>query len=256
MCKRFGDKTVLDGVWLEVWRGSVFTVLGSSGAGKSVLLKCIAGVEKPDCGVVEFYGEKLDFRRRSHRQEFRRRCSFLFQGNALFDSLTAVENVGLPLEQTTRLSDGEIRRRSLAALEQLDLLEHSNHFPSQLSGGMQKRLALARALVTQPEMVFFDEPTAGLDPLRRNAVFGMIAKYRMQFGFTAVVVTHDVQEALITSDYVALLEHGRIRFSGTPQEFHESELPVVVSFRESTAALRNLLVAIQAGEHISPDEEE
>lgn len=253
--KRFGNKTVLDGISLEVCPGTIFTVLGSSGAGKSVLLKCIAGVETPDAGIVEFDGEKLDFRNPKKRREFRRRCSFLFQGNALFDSLTALENVGLPLQQTTRLRDSEIRRRSLQALEQLDLLEHSDHFPSQLSGGMQKRLALARAIVTQPEMVFFDEPTAGLDPLRRNAVFTMIARYRLQFGFTAVVVTHDIPEALIASDRVALLDHGRIRFTGTPDEFANSSHPVVAAFRDSTSALRNSLAAIRAGEHIPQDSE-
>ncbi len=242
--KSFGRRRVLDGISLEVRRGSLSTVLGPSGAGKSVLLKCLANVEQPDAGRIFFDGRLLDFSDAAARDRFRRRCSFLFQGNALFDSLTALENVALPLEQTTDLPDEEIRRRSLEALEQLELHHHGDMHPGRLSGGMQKRLALARAIVTRPELVFFDEPTAGLDPLRRNAVFAMIARYQRQFGFTALVVTHDVTEALVASDQVALLDHGRICFAGTPEDFTASELPVVCAFRDSTAALRCALAEI------------
>ena len=187
-------------------------------------------------------------------REFRRRCSFLFQSNALFDSLTALENVALPLEQTTDLTDNEIRQRSLEALRQLEIDDHSNRYPSQLSGGMQKRLALARAIVTRPELVLFDEPTAGLDPLRRNAVFAMIAKYQRQFSFTALIVTHDVVEALVASDRVALLDRGRICFEGTPAEFSASTHPVVRGFRDSADALGSSLAAIRRGENVASDD--
>ncbi len=253
--KSFGARTVLAGVGFSVRRGSIFTVLGPSGAGKSVLLKCIANIEQPDGGSMTFDGRVLDFRLRPLRAAFHRRCSFLFQGNALFDSLTAMQNVALPLEQTTDLSRGEIRERSMEALEQLELHEHWDHYPAMLSGGMQKRLALARAIVTQPEMVFFDEPTAGLDPLRRNAVFAMIAKYQAVFGFTAVIVTHDVVEALAVSTVVALLYHGEICFCGTPQEFAASRHPVVESFRDSAQALRATLGSLRRGEDIAVDED-
>lgn len=245
--KSFGIRTVLRGVAFEVEKGRVFTVLGPSGAGKSVLLKCLAHIEEPDEGEVYFDGQKMDFHHRESRLAFRRRCSFLFQGNALFDSLTALENVALPLEQTTALSRTEIRDRALEALGQLELEEHAGHYPGQLSGGMQKRLALARAIVTRPEMVFFDEPTAGLDPLRRNAVFAMIAKYQRVFGFTALIVTHDVPEALEASCMVALLHHGGICFCGTSEEFVGSGHPVVASFRDSTDALRATLKAVRLG---------
>ena len=150
--KRFDDHVVLAGVGFDVQRGSVFTVLGPSGAGKSVFLKCLADVMQPDAGKIRFDGRPLDFTDPAARAEFRRRCSFLFQSNALFDSLTALENVALPLEQTTDLTDNEIRQRSLEALRQLEIDDHSNRYPSQLSGGMQKRLALARAIVTRPEL--------------------------------------------------------------------------------------------------------
>ena len=255
LVKSFGDRLVLRGVTFEVQKGSAFTVLGPSGAGKSVLLKCLANIEQPDEGRIVFEGRSLDFRDREMRDAFRHRCSFLFQGNALFDSLTALQNVALPLEQTTPLSRGEIKSRAMEALEQLELQEHADHYPAMLSGGMQKRLALARAIVTRPEMVFFDEPTAGLDPLRRNAVFTMIAKYQALFGFTALIVTHDVAEALAASSMVALLHKGEICFRGTPSDFAASANPVVASFRDSTDALRTTLAAVRRGERIGADEE-
>ncbi len=252
--KCFGEQPVLTGVTLDVPRGSVFSVLGPSGAGKSVLLKCVAGVEVPDRGRISFDGRPLASENPAADADFRRRCSFLFQSNALFDSLTALENVALPLEQTTDLPERDIRARSLEALRQLELDRFADRHPGQLSGGMQKRLALARAIVTRPELVFFDEPTAGLDPLRRNAVFAMIARYQRQFGFTALVVTHDVPEALLVSDRVALLEHGRIGFCGAPAEFSASADPRVAEFRDSPAALERALTGIRAGEIPNRDE--
>jgi phospholipid/cholesterol/gamma-HCH transport system ATP-binding protein len=254
LSKSFGERAILRGVGFAVRRGSVFTVLGLSGAGKSVLLKCLANIEQPDEGRIAFEGRTLDFSDRALRESFRRRCSFLFQGNALFDSLTALQNVALPLEQTSRLSRSEVRDRAMEALEQLELHEHADLYPGMLSGGMQKRLALARAIVTRPEMVFFDEPTAGLDPLRRNAVFAMIAKYQSVFGFTALIVTHDVVEALAASSRVGLLHQGEICFCGTPDEFASSAHPVVQSFRDSPEALRATLETLRRGGRL-PEEE-
>lgn len=251
--KRFGDNAVLTGASLDVPRGSLVTVLGRSGTGKSVLLKCLAGVMQADAGEILFDGKSLADR--AAQKDFRQRCSVLFQSNALFDSLTALENVALPLEQTSNLSDKEIRARSLEALKQLELEGHENHYPSEMSGGMQKRLALARAIVTRPELVLFDEPTAGLDPLRRNAVFTMIAKYQRQFHFTALVVTHDLAEALVASDHVAMLDGGRMCFQGTPTEFAASTDPVVRGFRDSEASLRETLAVIRRGETIQPEED-
>lgn len=241
--KQFDAHKVLGGVALEVPRGTVFSVLGPSGAGKSVLLKCLAGVLVPDAGEIRFDGRSLS--NPSARADFRRRCSFLFQNNALFDSLTALENVALPLEQTTDLPSREIRERCHDALRQLEIDEFAGLHPGELSGGMQKRLALARAIVTRPELVFFDEPTAGLDPLRRNAVFTMIATYQRQLGFTALIVTHDVPEALAVSDRVALLEGGRMRFEGTPAEFSACDDSTVCGFRDSARALEDALATVR-----------
>jgi phospholipid/cholesterol/gamma-HCH transport system ATP-binding protein len=220
--KQFGDHIVLDGVDLVVPRGGITCVLGRSGAGKSVLLKCLAGLLKPDVGEIRFA--------EVNAKELR--CSYLFQANALFDSLTAFENVALPLEQTTRLPASEIKQAALSALKNLGLEKFADHFPAQLSGGMQKRLGLARALVTRPVLVLFDEPTAGLDPLARNSVFSMIKQYREEFDFTAVVVTHDVPQALAASDRVALLENGRTHFQGAPAEFAASDDSIVRSFAD------------------------
>ena len=252
--KRFGDQVVLAGASLDVPRGSLVAVLGRSGSGKSVLLKCLADVIEPDAGSIVFDGKALTKQDRAARASFRQRCSFLFQSNALFDSLTALENVALPLEQTTELSGKVIHERSLEALQQLELEAFADRYPSQMSGGMQKRLALARAIVTRPELVLFDEPTAGLDPLRRNAVFTMIAKYQRQFGFTAVVVTHDLPEALAASDRVALLDRGGMCFQGTPADFAASTHPVVSSFRDSEQVLASTLASIRRGETMASED--
>lgn len=246
--KSFNGKSVLTGVDLEIPRGNIFTVLGPSGTGKSVFLKCLANILIPDAGRIRFDGRELGASDAAAREEFRKRCSFLFQSNALFDSLTALENVALPLEQTTNLDRFEIQERCRDALKQLEMEEFLDRYPAQLSGGMQKRLALARAIVTRPELVLFDEPTAGLDPLRRNAVFAMIAKYQRQFNFTALIVTHDVPEAIVASDRVALLNQGRIAFVGTPAEFSTSDNPVVSLFRDSAQALGESLAEIRCGQ--------
>ena len=234
----FGAREILAGVDLAVPRGAVVSVFGKSGTGKSVFLKCLAGLLTPDAGEICFDGRLLRASDPLARAEFRRRCSYLFQHNALFDSLTALENVALPLEQTLRLPDHEIHGRAREALRRLELENHCDHFLCEMSGGMQKRLALARAIVTRPEIVLFDEPTAGLDPVRRNVVFEMIARYQREFNFTAVVVTHDVPEALVASDRVALLDEGCVHFQGTPDAFVASEDPVVRAFRDSASALR------------------
>lgn len=246
--KQFGSLAVLADVHLIVPRGRVVTVIGKSGTGKSVLLKCLAGVVVPDAGEVYFDGNLLAPTDHEARAAFRRRCSYLFQSNALLDSLNAYENVALPLEQATLLPKREIVEKVRSALRRLELESAAKQYPGQMSGGMQKRLALARAIVTDPELVLFDEPTAGLDPLRRNAVFEMIARYQREVGFTALIVTHDVPEALAASDRVALLDAGRMRFQGTPAEFLASNDEAVRLFRDSPQALEEAIGAIRAGE--------
>jgi phospholipid/cholesterol/gamma-HCH transport system ATP-binding protein len=249
----FAGRPVLAAVNLAVPRGSVVSVFGRSGAGKSVFLKCVAGLLTPDRGRISFNGAAPEVVGRK-RNNLSGRIGYVFQGNALLDSLTALENVVLPLAQTTHLASGEIEVRALRALDRLGLIVFRDHFPNQLSGGMQKRVALARALVSEPELLLFDEPTAGLDPHSRNAVFAMIAQYRRAFGFTALIVTHDVVEALEISDRVALLGQGSFCFEGTSAEFRHSSQPEVIAMRESLGNLTAQIARIDRGEPASAED--
>ena len=215
--KRFGEKRVLDGIHLEVARSSVTTIIGKSGIGKSVLLKCIANLIAPDSGEIELNGQRIEQGRRVKKTKAVR-FSYMFQNNALFDSMTAAENVALPLLEASDLSKTEIRERVSEMLTHLELADSAQRYPGELSGGMKKRVALARALITNPQVVLFDEPTTGLDPERKFSVFEMIADYRERFDFTALLVSHDIPEVFEISDYVAWLDSGVIKFFGKPTE--------------------------------------
>lgn len=228
--KHFGEKRVLDGVDLEVGEASVTTVIGKSGIGKSVLLKCIAGLLVPDGGQIELNGKPISGGELRPSGEGSLVFSYMFQNNALFDSLTAFENIALPLREATALSSGEIRERVEAILEQVELTEAAARYPGELSGGMKKRVALARALITKPQVVLFDEPTTGLDPERKFSVFEMIADYRERFGFTALLVSHDIPEVFEISDRVAWLDEGRIRFFGPPSDLDSEATSALAGF--------------------------
>ncbi len=237
--KQFGSKAVLSGVSFEVPRGGIVSILGRSGTGKSVLLRCIVGLLPFESGEVLYLGESLA--RSAQVRKLRTASSYVFQHNALFDSVTVRENVLLPLRARGTGSAAEWESKTQAILERMELGDAVHKYPEELSGGMQKRLAVARALVTDPELVFFDEPTAGLDPLRRNAVFEMIARLQTERQFTAVLVTHDVQEALVVSSHILWLEAGAVRFCGTPAQFGEARDELLCKFRDNLQALRTSL---------------
>jgi phospholipid/cholesterol/gamma-HCH transport system ATP-binding protein len=205
--KAFGEQVVLGGVDLDIPLGGHTTVIGKSGTGKSVLLKCISGLMQPDAGTVT-----------SGNSEGAPPCSYMFQQNALFDSMTVEENVALPLREKGKAKRAEIAERVSKLLDQLDLASARKKFPAEISGGMKKRVALARALITSPEIILFDEPTTGLDPQRKYSVFEMIRSYRKRFGFTVVMVSHDVPEVFEISDKIAWLDGGDIKFWGSPDE--------------------------------------
>ncbi|MFH1981655.1 MAG: ATP-binding cassette domain-containing protein [Pseudomonadota bacterium] len=228
--KAFGAHVVLGGVDLRVYRGQVTAIIGKSGEGKSVLLKHIIGLLRQDSGRILFEGRSMDDYKKADRKALKRKFSYMFQGTALFDSMTVWENIALPLKECYRLPAGEIRSRVRDKMSQLDLDGIDAQYPSQLSGGMQKRVALARALVTDPEIVLFDEPTTGLDPVRKNAVHRMISDYQRQFGFTAVVVSHDIPGIFDIAQRVAMLDGGRICFEGTPDEIRQSTYPAISAF--------------------------
>jgi len=225
--KAFNGRVVLDGLDLTVDRGSITTIMGKSGIGKSVLLKCIANLIEYDAGEILLDGQHCIG---ANCGKDSPRLSYLFQQNALFDSMTAEENVAFPLVETTRLRRREIRRKVKELFVQLDLGDVAAKYPAEMSGGMQKRVALARALITQPQLILFDEPTTGLDPQRKNSVFTMVADYRKRFDFTAVMVSHDIPEALFVSDRVAWVDQGHVRFVGSPTDLELTRDPELVEF--------------------------
>ena len=223
--KRFGSRTVLDRVNLQIYEGQVTTIIGLSGAGKSVLLKHIVGLIQPDEGTIFFRGEPLTKAKKKERGVKLGQISYMFQNNALFDSLNVYENIALPLRETTNLKEEEIDRKVRSRIEQTELLDAVHKYPSELSGGMQKRVALARALVTDPRIVLFDEPTTGQDPVRKNAILSMIAEYQRKFGFTAVLVSHEIPNVYFISNRILALYDRTIIFQGTPEELEDFDHP-------------------------------
>jgi phospholipid/cholesterol/gamma-HCH transport system ATP-binding protein len=198
--------------------------------GKSVLLKHIIGLMEPDAGDVLFQGRPLSQMNKSERRALKQKVSYMFQGTALFDSMTVFENIALPLKERTALPDAEIQNRVRDRMQQLDIEQIDDKYPSQLSGGMKKRVALARALVTAPEIILFDEPTTGLDPIRKSAVHHLISDFQKKLGFTGVVVSHEIPDIFYISQRIAMLNDGRIYFQGTPEEIQQSPDPIIQEF--------------------------
>ena len=223
--KRFGPRTVLERVNLQIYEGQVTTIIGLSGSGKSVLLKLIIGLLKPDEGTILFRGKPLTTMKKNEKTAFLAQISYMFQDNALFDSMTIYENIALPLRETTNLKKAEIDPRVTARMEQSELSDSANKYPSELSGGMQKRAALARALVTDPRIVLFDEPTSGQDPVRKNAILSMIAQYQRKFGFTAILVSHEIPDVYFISNRILALYDRAIVFQGSPEELETFDHP-------------------------------
>ena len=242
--KRFGEKTVLDRANLTIFEGDITTIIGKSGEGKSVLLKHIIGLLRPDEGKILFNGKQLKGMTRKERRSFKQQVSYMFQNNALFDSLTVFENIALPLREKTRLDEDAIRIKVMAQIDRMELSEVTDKYPSQISGGMEKRVALARALVSEPKIILFDEPTAGLDPLRKNVVLSMIARHQKKIRFTAILVSHDIPDVLFISNRVAIIDSCRIPFQGTPMELEQSENPVVQQFIKGQASLKDELTGL------------
>jgi phospholipid/cholesterol/gamma-HCH transport system ATP-binding protein len=239
--KRFGQHTVLHDVNLQIDEGHITTIIGKSGSGKSVLLKHMIGLLTPDEGQVFFQGVPLHEMSKRSWNAYRRQISFMFQHNALFDSMTVFENVALPLRQTTRLNRKTIEEKVMARIEQTELSDVAHHYPAELSGGMQKRVALSRALVTDPKIVLFDEPTTGQDMIRRNAILSMIVEYQKKFGFTAVLISHDVPDVLFISHRILALYEGAIIFQGTPEELETFEHPFMDEFLHSLESFQDHL---------------
>lgn len=228
--KSFGAQKVLDGLDLDIPDGKITAVIGPSGEGKSVLLKHLIGLLQPDSGTVEVDGESILDLRRSELNRIREKFGMLFQNVALFDSMNVFENVAFPLEEKTPLSKEEIRERVLSALEDVGLKNIENKFPDELSGGMKKRVGLARAVVLNPKIILFDEPTTGLDPIIKRAIHQLIKDTHDKFGFTAVIVSHEIPEIFDVAQNVAMLYRGKILQYGTSDEIKNSDHPAIRQF--------------------------
>lgn len=228
--KKFGQQVVLRDVNITINKGEITTIIGMSGVGKSVLLKHIIGLIMPDSGDILYQGRSIFRLSGKEKSEIKKKFSYMFQGTALFDSMTVFDNIALPLKEKSRLSENTVQRMVMDKMDQLDIREMADKFPAQLSGGMQKRVALARALVTEPEIVLFDEPTTGLDPIRRNAVHSMISNYQQKFGFTGIVVSHEIPEIFYISQKLIMLHEGNIIFQGPVENLQNDPDPVVTQF--------------------------
>lgn len=228
--KSFGVQKVLDGINLEIPDGKITAIIGPSGEGKSVLLKHLIGLLQPDSGQVEVDGENICNISRAELNKIREKFGMLFQNVALFDSMTVFENVAFPLQEKTALSKDEIRRRVVTALEDVGLNNIDNKYPDELSGGMKKRVGLARAVVLNPKIILFDEPTTGLDPIIKRAVHQLIKDTHTKFGFTAVIVSHEIPEIFDVAQNVAMLFRGKILQYGTAEEIIHSDHPAIRQF--------------------------
>jgi phospholipid/cholesterol/gamma-HCH transport system ATP-binding protein len=235
LSKSFDEKVVLQNASFSIPEGSVTCVLGKSGSGKSVLLRLLVGLLQPDSGTLAYQDAPLNQPETLRR--FRAECGYVFQHNALLDFLTVAGNVGLPLVAQASTPPDQHPQRIAETLAALELEAEASRYPSELSGGMQKRVAVARALVANPKLVLFDEPTAGLDPIRRNAVFQQILSLRNARRFTALIVTHDVPEALAVADQILWVDQRTIRFNGTPSAFRSLPDADAAIFRDNVPFL-------------------
>lgn len=228
--KRFGRKIVHEGVSLQLRRGEILGLLGGSGTGKSVILRSIIGLEKPDQGRIIFRGRNIVELDEFQLVGIRTRIGYVFQNGALFDSLTVEENLAYPLREHTRLTEAEIHEKVNGMLGLIDLVGSNDLYPAELSGGMQKRAGLARATILEPEIILFDEPTAGLDPVNTHRLLENIRKLKAEKGITGIFVTHDIPAAFEICDRIAFLYNRRIHAIDTVGRIQRSLDPVIQSF--------------------------
>jgi phospholipid/cholesterol/gamma-HCH transport system ATP-binding protein len=235
LSKRFGKKVVLDGLDLAVPKGKNTVVIGGSGTGKSVLIKCVVGLLRPDAGEIRIDGQ--DITRMDERElvRVRRKFGMLFQGAALFDSMDVGDNVAFALRRLKMYPERQIREVVEEKLSMVGLRDIQHLMPSELSGGMKKRVGLARAIAAEPDILLYDEPTTGLDPIMADVINDLIVSLRETIGVTSITITHDMASAFKIADQIAMLYKGRIIEAGTPQEIRSTSNPVVAQFVEGRA---------------------
>ena len=235
--KSFGPKRVLEGFTLEVAEGETMVIIGYSGTGKSVAIKHIVGLLEPDRGEVWVDDREVARLPRRELYELRSHIGYVFQFAALFDSFTIGENVAMGLRKQQSLDEGEIRERVHEALDLVDLPNVENRFPAELSGGMRKRVGIARAIALRPKYILYDEPTTGLDPVTSAVIDQLMVRMRDRLGVTSIVITHDMRSAYTVGTRIAMLYEGRIRWVGTVDEIHHTTDPIVRQFIEGKATL-------------------
>ncbi|MBI1223791.1 MAG: ATP-binding cassette domain-containing protein [Bacteroidetes bacterium] len=229
--KSFGDLVVLDGINLDVFKGENVAVLGKSGTGKSVLIKIIAGLLKPDSGLVEVLGQKVDKLGLRELQQLRLKLGFSFQNSALYDSMTIWENLEFPLVRNKRnLTAKEVKNAIESVLDDVGLPQTINQMPSELSGGQKKRIGIARTLILQPEIMLYDEPTSGLDPATSIEINNLIKQVQLQYNTSSIIITHDLTCAKATADRVAVLLNGKFYITGSFEEVFNSTEPNIKTF--------------------------
>ena len=238
--KSFDEKGVLSDINFSLQRGQAVTIVGKSGAGKSVLLKCLIGLLKPDEGTIYIDNKLINSMSFSQLQEIRASIGMVFQFGALFDSLTVRDNISLALRKLTKLSEDEIQERVINSLESVDMANTEDLMPEELSGGMKKRVGIARAIAIKPAYLFYDEPTTGLDPVMTDSINRLICKFQSTEKVTSVIITHEMRTVYDVADRVILLHDGKIRFDGNPDVIKNVDDPVVQQFitGNSTLALK------------------
>lgn len=227
---KYGERTVLDGVEFSVRKGDVFVILGGSGSGKTTLIRNLVGLMRPYSGRILVKGEDFTAMSDDERIELRKKIGMCFQGSALFNSMTVGDNVALPLREHTDLEEPTIEIMTKIKLELVGLSGFEDYLPSELSGGMKKRAGLARAMAMDPEIIFYDEPSAGLDPIVAAGIDGLIRKMQATFGLTSVVVTHEMESVKLIADTVCVLEKGRVAGIGSLDELSRSDHPYIQQF--------------------------
>jgi phospholipid/cholesterol/gamma-HCH transport system ATP-binding protein len=237
LSKSFGEKGVLSDLNFSVAHGQSVAIVGKSGAGKSVLLKCLIGLVKPDEGTIYVDNKLINSMSFGQLQEIRSNIGMVFQFGALFDSMTVGENISLALQKLTKLSGDEITERVFNSLEEVDMVDTEDLMPSELSGGMKKRVGIARAIAIKPAYLFYDEPTTGLDPVMTDSINRLILKFQNTGEVTSVIITHEMRTVYDVSDRVLLLHDGKIRFDGSPEEIKNVDDLVVQQFITGNSTL-------------------
>lgn len=230
LVKRYGNNVVLDGLTLTVERGETCVIVGGSGSGKSTFARLLVGLERPDDGAIRVDGVDIAGLHGRALERIRRKFAMVFQGRALLDSLTVFDNVAFPLREAGKLGESDIGRQVHLALGELDVDEASSRLPGALSGGMAKRVGIARALVMKPEILVYDEPTSGLDPVSSRSVDQLIERMRERHGVTSIIITHDMVTAYDVADRVVLLADGKIAVQGTPEQLFRAHTPAIEPF--------------------------